>query len=84
MTISPCPNCAGSNLYRSVHTTPATGLFGPNLLPKLPMGRFRVIVCKDCGLTRLFASSINTEALGGPGWERVTDEPSGPLGLTRP
>lgn len=42
MMVSKCPNCGGSDLYRSVQTTPASGLFGPNLLPKLSPGWFRV------------------------------------------
>ena len=71
MTVSKCPNCGSSDLYRSVHETSANGGFGPRLLPELSWGRFRVVVCKDCGLTRLFASTLDTQALSGPGWESV-------------
>ena len=82
MMVSKCPNCGGSDLYRSVQTTPANGMFGPNLLPKLSSGRFRVVVCKDCGLTRLFASTVDTQALSSREWERVSEDVSShPLGL---
>jgi predicted nucleic-acid-binding Zn-ribbon protein len=82
MTASKCPNCGGSDLYRSSQSTPANGVFGPNLLPALSSGRFRVVVCKDCGLTNLFASTVDTQALRGPEWERVDEGLSSrPLGL---
>jgi predicted nucleic-acid-binding Zn-ribbon protein len=82
MSVSPCSNCGGSDLYRSVQSTPANGLFGPVLLPGLPGHRFRVVVCRDCGLTRLFASTVDTEALSSGGWERVVEgQATGPLGL---
>ena len=48
MTVSKCPNCGGSDLYRSEQSTPASGMFGPNLLAALSPGRLRVVVCKDC------------------------------------
>jgi predicted nucleic-acid-binding Zn-ribbon protein len=82
MKVSKCSNCGGSDLYRSVESTPASGRFGPNLLPKLPTGRFRVVVCKTCGLTALFAQTVDTKALSGPAWERLSDHAGGPLGLT--
>jgi predicted nucleic-acid-binding Zn-ribbon protein len=75
-----CPNCGGQELYRSTGTTPARGLFGPDLLPESAAGRFRVVVCKDCGMTTLFASALDTQALSRPGWEKVLNAP-GPLGL---
>jgi predicted nucleic-acid-binding Zn-ribbon protein len=82
MRISKCPSCGGSDLYCSARNTPANGLFGPNLLPKSSPGRFRVVVCKDCGLTSLFASVVDTQALGGPSWERLVEGVSNrPLGL---
>ena len=81
MTVSTCPNCGSSQVYRCVHETSASGGFGPNLLPELSWARFRVVVCKDCGLTRLFASAVDRQALSSPGWERVSDVvSSGPLG----
>ncbi len=81
MAVAKCPDCGGSDLYRSTQNTPANGLFGPVLLPRSSPGRFRVVVCKDCGLTRLYASTVDTQELPTGGWEPVS-EPSRPLGLT--
>jgi len=83
MKVSKCSNCGGADLYRSVESTSASGRFGPDLLPQLPMARFRVVVCKTCGLTSFFAQTVDTEALSGPTWERLSDGAAGPLGLTR-
>lgn len=81
LTQSTCPSCGGRELYRSIHTTAANAAFGPNLLPESASGRFRVVVCRDCGLTQLFASTLDTEALSAsPSWERTSDL-RGPLGL---
>jgi predicted nucleic-acid-binding Zn-ribbon protein len=85
MTVSKCPNCGGSDLYRSAQSTPASGMFGPNLLPALSPGRFRVVVCKDCGLTNFFASNVDRQSLHGPEWERLYGGVSSrPLGLEGP
>jgi hypothetical protein len=68
-------------MYRSAETTPASGLFGPNLLPRSASGRFRIVVCADCGLTQFFASTLDSRSLKhNPGWERIGDA-RGPLGL---
>ncbi len=82
MTNSKCPECGGANLYRSVATTSAKGWFGPDLLPKLDWGQLRVVVCSDCGLTRLYASNPDRQALSVSAWERIA-EGAGPLGITR-
>ncbi len=59
MIVSPCPNCSGDNLYRSKPVS-AGGGYAPNYLPDLGgfwvAAKFDVVVCGDCGLTRLFAS----------------------------
>ena len=81
MAVANCPDCGGADLYRSTQNTPANGLFGPVLLPRSSSGHFRIVVCKDCGLTRLYASTVDIQALPGRGWEHVS-EPSRPLGLT--
>jgi predicted nucleic-acid-binding Zn-ribbon protein len=83
MKVSDCPDCGGSDLYRSVATTSAKGLFGPDLLPNLEWGQLRVVVCKDCGLTRFFASNMDRQALSTGAWERIV-EGAGPLGINRP
>jgi predicted nucleic-acid-binding Zn-ribbon protein len=80
MRIANCPNCGGAELYMTAATTPANGMFGPNLLPKVPLGHFEVVVCKDCGLTRFFARRVDVQALGA-NWVKVA-EPDRPLGLS--
>ena len=81
MMISTCPNCQGKNLFASSHNTPANSLF-MQLLPKSTPGRFRVVVCKDCGLTSLFASMLDVQDLRAPHWEKIEDGVLGrPLGL---
>ena len=56
--ISPCPNCQGKRLYESQDVS-AGGGYAPNYLPGLggfwTAEKFRVVLCQDCGLTRLFA-----------------------------
>jgi len=83
MAAAKCPDCGGSELYRSKQNTPANGkLFGPVLLPHSSPARFRVVVCKDCGLTRFYASTVDIRQLPGGGWEPVS-QPTRPLGLTK-
>lgn len=66
MKTSPCPNCDGKSLYQSSEVC-ATGPYGPNLLPGLggifKSAKFHAIVCRDCGLMRLFASREAMEKL---------------------
>jgi predicted nucleic-acid-binding Zn-ribbon protein len=73
MAFSKCPSCGGSRLYRSAQHTNANGGIGANLLPNLSPGLFRVVVCKDCGLTNLFASALDLEVLRPPEWEPMDD-----------
>jgi predicted nucleic-acid-binding Zn-ribbon protein len=83
MKIANCPNCGGADLYTTAAATPANGMMGPSLLPKLSMGKFNVVVCEDCGLARLFARRVDIEALKANGaWKRV--RVSAPLGLNQP
>lgn len=80
MQTTTCSNCGGSEHYATGDSTPANGVVGPHLLPKLSMGRFRVVVCVDCGLTRFFVTRGDLQALkASSAWSRV--EPSRPLGL---
>ena len=72
MRIANCPECGGGELY-----TPAKG---PTLLRGLP-ARFNVVLCADCGLTRLFARRIDTQVLTAD-WVRVVEDLP-PLGLNR-
>jgi predicted nucleic-acid-binding Zn-ribbon protein len=56
--VVPCPGCGGSTLYQSKDVR-SGGSHGPDFLPGL--GRFvmsaklDVVVCRDCGLARLYA-----------------------------
>ena len=82
MKVSDCPNCGGSDLYRSLGTASANAWSGPNLLPHLQWDQFRVVVCRECGLTRLFASPSVRQDLAGGNWERLVGGAGvGPLGL---
>jgi predicted nucleic-acid-binding Zn-ribbon protein len=61
---SDCPECGHASLYSSSGVS-AGGGYAPNYLPGLgsffSSAQFTVVVCKDCCLTRLFASP---EAVG--------------------
>jgi len=84
MKISNCPNCNSTDLYITLAATPANGMTGPNLLPKVPMGQLNVVVCGDCGLTRLFARRLDIAALKANGAWTLLEEPGRPLGLSEP
>lgn len=66
MKISPCPNCGGAQLYRSEGVS-AGGGYAPNYQPGLggffKPAKFRLVMCRDCGLTRFFASKEATDKL---------------------
>ncbi len=65
--ISPCPNCGGRTLYRGPEVSSGGG-HAPNYLPGLGRflvsARFSLVVCRDCGLTRFFASPQARAKLG--------------------
>ena len=72
----PCPNCQSRNLYK--HRTPiaAGGGHAPNFLQGLGKwyraGRFDIVVCRDCGLTRFFAEEEARQKLDDSSqWERL-------------
>ena len=66
MKTSSCPECGRSNLYSSKEVSSGGG-YAPNYLPGLggflASAKFTVVVCKDCGLSRFFASSAAREKL---------------------
>lgn len=75
--LSACPNCGGGNLFQSRKTMSAGGGYAPNYLPGLgtllSAGRFRTVVCRDCGLTRFFAERDATDRLADSAkWKRVS------------
>ena len=77
-TAAPCPNCSSGALY--ARTVDAGGGYGPYLLAGLggflSFAQFQVVVCSDCGLTRLFAGEEATAKLPHAGdWTRL--DPAG-------
>ena len=74
MKVTDCPNCGGGTLYTTVTATPASGMMGPHLLPKLASGQFHVVVCEDCGLARFFVRKVDIQVLkASAGWTRIVD-----------
>jgi hypothetical protein len=65
--VTPCPNCHGTTLYASREMTSRTGQHGPNYLTGLgsflKAARLTIVVCRDCGLMRFFASPQATAKL---------------------
>ena len=73
-TVAPCPNCSSGTLYE--RNVDAGGGQGPYFLPGLggflSFAQFQVVVCGDCGLTRLFADEDATAKLpSSPDWRRL-------------
>jgi predicted nucleic-acid-binding Zn-ribbon protein len=73
--VKDCPECGGAHLYRSEEIR-AGGDRGPNLLPGLggmfTFARCNLVVCADCGFTRLFAAPKARAKLAESGdWTRV-------------
>jgi predicted nucleic-acid-binding Zn-ribbon protein len=76
MSLSPnCPECSGTNLYAT--EVSSGGGHAPNFLPGLggflSRSRFDVVVCSDCGLTRLFAQeSALSKLRTARAWHRIS------------
>ena len=54
-----CPECGRNNLYSSVEVASASGdglSFLPGLGGFLVSAKFTLVMCRDCGLTRFYAS----------------------------
>jgi hypothetical protein len=68
-----CPHCSGCDLYK--RRLPLGGGHGPYLLMGLGgfmhYAEFDVVVCADCGLTQLFATSAARANLVKGGWTRL-------------
>jgi predicted nucleic-acid-binding Zn-ribbon protein len=60
VAVGPCSNCGGRTLYRGPETSSGGGkapTFLPGLGSFLRTAKFTLVVCRDCGLTRFFASA---------------------------
>jgi predicted nucleic-acid-binding Zn-ribbon protein len=73
MGVSPCSNCGSSDLRSTA--TDAIGSVAENLLPGASglfrPAKFDVVVCCNCGLTRLFAHREAIDKLANSAlWER--------------
>jgi predicted nucleic-acid-binding Zn-ribbon protein len=76
MKWGPCPTCGSAELFRS-HPIDSGTMRSPNLLPGLGgflhYASFRVVVCRNCGLTRFFADPQATDKLSSSAeWARVS------------
>ena len=74
-TSQTCPECGKNNLFRSALIS-AGGGHAPNYLPGLGTffspGKFQLVVCRDCGLTRHYADKEARERLtNSTKWTRV-------------
>jgi hypothetical protein len=74
-----CPECHGTELYETV-IDPNHG-FGPPLLPALGSfmqgARLKLLLCRSCGLLRMYASQNAREKLpDSTPWSRVEPETS--------
>ena len=74
MNVSPCPNCGGRELYGTKAS--AGGGHAPNYLPGLGgfwmTAKFELVLCRDCGLTRFFASRDAMEKVANSKkWKRM-------------
>ena len=72
---STCPECGHSNLYSSSPVSSGGG-YAPNYLPGLggflSSAKFTVVVCKDCGLSRFFASKAARAKISDSGkWRKI-------------
>lgn len=82
--LTPCPNCQGRTLYAGRETSSWTGQHGPDFLNGLgsflKAARLTVVVCRDCGLMRFFASPKATAKLKESSkWRAVTPSDRGGL-----
>jgi predicted nucleic-acid-binding Zn-ribbon protein len=82
--VTPCPNCQGRTLYASREMSSWTGQHGPDYLGGLGSflraARFTVVVCRDCGHMRYFASPKATAKLKeSKKWRAVTPSDRGGL-----
>ena len=76
MTISPCPNCGTKSLFRSAKSVSGGGGYAPDYLKGLGGwaggGKFDIVICPNCGLTRFFASpEARAKLASSKKWERI-------------
>ncbi len=76
MKVHTCAGCGGSELYQSKPVS-AGGGYAPNYLPGLGgwvmAAKFRLVVCRSCGLTMFFAGEDALAKLPeSDDWTRLT------------
>lgn len=80
-TLAPCPNCRSNTLYRSPEISSGGGhapCYLPGLGGFLKRAKFVLVVCRDCGLTRFFASAQARAKLGASRrWKAVSPSDRG-------
>ncbi len=81
LDVTPCPNCGGRTLYEGPEVSSGGG-HAPNYLPGLgrfiAAAKFRLVVCRDCGLARFFASAEAREKLKDSNkWQSITPSDRG-------
>lgn len=81
---APCPNCQGRTLYASRELASSTGQHGPSYLDGLgsfwKSARLTIVVCRDCGLMRFFASSqARAKLKESPKWRAISPSDRGGL-----
>lgn len=79
--LPPCPNCRGNTLYESQPVSSGGGQ-APDYLRGLGRfvrsARFVVVVCRDCGLARFFASpEARAKLKESPRWKPVSPSDRG-------
>ena len=73
--ISACPNCGSRDQYRTVKVSSGGG-HAPNYLPGLgtwwSAAYLSIVLCRDCGLARFFASDeARGKVADSKKWERL-------------
>ena len=74
-----CPECGGASLY--VASVESAGATGPVLLPGLgtflSYAKMQVVLCRDCGLLRFYASeAARSRVAGSAVWQGISSSNS--------
>ena len=78
-----CPECGAESLFHTRTKANGTGAYGPHYLEglgtpvlsgliQMDRAKFQVVVCADCGLTRLYADGESRAKLPkADNWQRI-------------